>query len=187
MPNCHWEDKIKLPAKKKRERLTGGVGRSPLPPLATILLWYTAWWVLMSDGQCRGLVGWFGLVCGPSFVCVTPDAIVCDFVCVFVVFSSYSGYGCLQTKNHQNLWNSLVITPTTTVDVHSSCLYAGVDGIYFALKDHQQVPPHLIFARPRAKSYVTMKHDFKSCYAIIKVIPCHFSYLWIFEVSTMSP
>ena len=26
-----------------------------------------------------------------SFVCVTPDVIVCDFICVFVVFSSYSG------------------------------------------------------------------------------------------------
>ena len=56
-----------------------------------VLLWYTAWWVLMSDGRCQGLVGQFGLVCGPSFVCVTPDAISCDFVYVFVVFSPYSG------------------------------------------------------------------------------------------------
>ena len=101
--------------------------------------------------------------------------------------SSRQNVVCLQSKNHQNSWNSLVITPTTTVDCHSSCLYAGVDGIYFALKDHQQVPPHLIFARPRAKSYVTMKHDFKICDASIKVIPCHSSYLWIFEVSTLSP
>ena len=47
----------------------------------------------------------------------------------------------LQSKNHQNSWNSLVITPTTIVDVHSSCLYAGVDGINFAVKDRQHLPP----------------------------------------------
>ena len=92
----------------------------------------------MSDGRCQGLVGQFGLVCGPSFVCVMPDAIVCDFVCVFVVFSSYSGLVLLKLTIHQHSWNLLVITPTTTVDVHSSCLYAGVDVIYFALKDRQQ-------------------------------------------------
>ena len=38
------------------------------PPLATVFVWYTAWWVLMSDGRCRGLVGRFGLVCGPSLL-----------------------------------------------------------------------------------------------------------------------
>ena len=67
------------------------------PPLATAFVWVSAWWVLMSDGRCQGLVGRFGLVCGPPFVCVTPDAIVCDFVCIFVVFSSYSGLVRLKT------------------------------------------------------------------------------------------
>ena len=49
----------------------GGFGRTAgsagltLPPLATVLLWETAWWALMSDGQCRGLVGQFGLSGGP--------------------------------------------------------------------------------------------------------------------------
>ena len=43
----------------------------------------------------------------------------------------------LQSKIHQPSWNSLVISPTTAVDVHSLCLYAGVDDIYFALKDRQ--------------------------------------------------
>ena len=109
------------------------------------------------------------------------------FFCVLYVVSCYSQLASLQSTIHQHSWNSLVITPTTTVDVHSSCVYAGVDGIYFALKDRQQAPPHLFFAQPRAKSYVTMKHDFKRCYASIKFIPCHSSYLWIFEVSTMSP
>ena len=51
-----------------------------LAALATAFLWYTAWWVLMSDGRCWG-----------SFACVTQDAIFCDFVYVFFVFSSYSG------------------------------------------------------------------------------------------------
>src|SRR6185437_6782319 len=36
-----------------------------LAALATAFLWYTTWWVLMSDGRCRGFVGRFGLVCGP--------------------------------------------------------------------------------------------------------------------------
>ena len=67
-----------------------GSADPPVPPLATALLWYTAWWVLMLDGWCRGLVGRLGLVCGPPFACVTQDTIVCDFVYVFIVFSSYS-------------------------------------------------------------------------------------------------
>ena len=118
---------------------------------------------------------------------VTQDAIFYGFSCAFFVFSSYSGLALLKSTIHQHSWNSLVITPTTTVDVHSSCLYAGVDGIYFVLKDREQAPPHLFFARPRAKSYATMKHDFKRYDASIKVIPGHSLYLWIFEVSTMSP
>src|SRR6185312_16666724 len=60
------------------------------PPLATVLLWYTAWWVLMSDGQCRGLVGQFALVCGPPLLMFTHDTIICDFCLrihhVFVLF-----------------------------------------------------------------------------------------------------
>ena len=79
---------------------------------------------------------WSGL--WALFPCVMQNAIICDFVCIFIVFSSYFWLVSLQSKNHQNSWNSLVITPTTTIDVHSSCLYAGVDGINFAVKDHQQ-------------------------------------------------
>ena len=32
-----------------------------------------------------------------SFACVTQDAIFCDFVCIFFVFSSYSGLVLLKT------------------------------------------------------------------------------------------
>ena len=42
-----------------------GSADPPWPPLATAFVWVAAWWVLMSDGQCRGLVGRFGLVCVP--------------------------------------------------------------------------------------------------------------------------
>ena len=65
------EDQINLPAKMHLDGKQGWFGRTTgsagptSPPLATVLLWYTAWWVLMSDGRCRGLVGRFGLVCGP--------------------------------------------------------------------------------------------------------------------------
>ena len=96
-------DQINLLAKMQLDMCLSTFGRtcglagSTLAPVATVFLWYTAWWVLMSDGQCRGLVGRFGLVCGPPFVCVTPDAIVCDFVCVFAVFSFYFGLVLLKT------------------------------------------------------------------------------------------
>ena len=61
------------------------------------------------------------------------------FCCVFSVFSCYSRLVSLQSTIHQHSWNSLVITPTTTVDVHFLCLYAGVDGIYFGLNSRQHL------------------------------------------------
>jgi len=57
--------------------------------------------------------------------------------------------------------------------------YVGFWWLNLGVKDRQQAPSHLLFAHPRAKLYVTMKHEFKRCDASIKVIPCHFSYLWI--------
>ena len=60
-----------------------------VPPLATALLWYTAWWVLMSDGWCRGLVGRFGLVCGPPLLVLSRmrSSVSSVRICrVFVLF-----------------------------------------------------------------------------------------------------
>ena len=91
MPNRPLEDKIKLPTKTQPIWLPGGVDRTPLAPFATDLLWYTAWWVLMSDGRCRGLVSRFGLVCGPPLLMLHKTRLFVTSVCVFVVFSSYSG------------------------------------------------------------------------------------------------
>jgi len=42
-----------------------GSADPPLPPLATVLLWYTAWWALVLICWCRGLIGRFGLSGGP--------------------------------------------------------------------------------------------------------------------------
>jgi len=71
-PNHHQEDQRKLLAKMHLDGTQGGsveplVGSAgpTLPPLATVLLWETAWWALMSDSRCWGLVGRFGLSCGP--------------------------------------------------------------------------------------------------------------------------
>ena len=73
MPNHHQEDKISLPTKMHLDRCLSGFGRTPgsadttLPPLATVFLWYTAWWALMLVRRCRaslvGLVWFVGLFC----------------------------------------------------------------------------------------------------------------------------
>ena len=65
------EDQDRLPAKMHLDRCLSRFGQTmgsagpTLPPLATAFLWYTAWWVLMSDGRCQGFVGRFCLSGGP--------------------------------------------------------------------------------------------------------------------------
>ena len=77
------------------------------------------------------------------------------FCCVFCVFSSHSELVYLQSTIHQHLWNLLIITPTTTVGVHSLSVYAGVDGVYFALNSRQQPSPRYpIFLAPAAPTIV---------------------------------
>jgi hypothetical protein len=73
------------------------------------------------------------------------------FCCVFCIFSSYSRHGFLKSMIHQHLWNLLVITSTSTADVHSLCAQAGIDGIDFVLKELSTTPPHLAFACPCVK------------------------------------
>ena len=96
--NRHLEDHIKLPAKmhldgnQVRFGQTHGLAGPTLAPLATTFLRVSAWWALMSVRRCWG---WSGL--WASFACVTQDAIFCHFVCVFFVFSSYSGLVLLKT------------------------------------------------------------------------------------------
>ena len=69
-----------------------GSADPPLPPLPTVFCRVAVRWVLFSDMSVPGFV-WS--VCSDmwaSFGCVTQDAIFCDFICVFIVFSSYSGF-----------------------------------------------------------------------------------------------
>ena len=95
MPNRHQEDQNRLPAKILLDGLQVGFGRTPgsagptLPPLATVLLWYTVRWA--------------------SFACVTQDAIFYDFVCVFFVFSFYSGLVLLKTQIFENNCGAMLV------------------------------------------------------------------------------
>ena len=117
MPNRHQEDKISLPAKIHPKTPPGGVGQPPLAAsghhlrLGCFLVDPDVRWSVPGLGWSV----WSGL--WASFACVTLDTIVCDFVCVFVVFFPSSGYGCLQSKNHQNSWKWLVLSPITTFGV----------------------------------------------------------------------
>jgi hypothetical protein len=92
-----------------------------------------------------------------------------------------------KTYKHQNLWNLLVINPILSSMFRINGFYVGFWQLKSCIKDHQQAPPHMLFACPRAKLFVTMDHDFKRYDACIKIIPCHSLYLWIFEVYTMAP
>ena len=95
--NQPWEDKIRLPAKMHLDRKLGEGGR-PIhgvdwPHLATfapVFIWVTTRWVPILDTSVLGLGTSICSDMWASFGYVTQDAIFCDFVCVFFVFSSYS-------------------------------------------------------------------------------------------------
>ena len=106
---------------------------------------------LVQDSWCPALVDPFTLSNEPLLDVLRRQRCSVYFCCVFCVFSCYSRLVSLQSTIHQHSWNSLVITPTTTVDVLFSCLYTGVDGIYFGLNSRQQHPHSSPFARPRVK------------------------------------
>ena len=50
------------------------------------------------------------------------------------MFLSYSAYGCLQSKIHQNSWKWLAISPITTFAVWMLWTVAGVDGFISYLR-----------------------------------------------------
>ena len=122
----------------------GGSADPLLPPLATALLWYTTWWVLMSDGRCRGLVGRFGLVCGPSLLVWRSVGYSVQLCCIFCLFLLYSGYGCLQSMNHQNSWKWLEISLITTFGVWKLWKDEGVDGFISDLSTVNNQPDYRI-------------------------------------------
>ena len=97
------EDQHRLPAKMHLDGSQGRFGRTygptgpTLAPLATAFLRVTAWWALMLIRQCRGPVGRFGLSGGPVLHVLCRTRSSATFVCVFFVFSSYSGLVLLKT------------------------------------------------------------------------------------------
>ena len=140
MANRPLEDKISLPAKNKWETLTSGVGR-PLvaasghcPSLVHCLVGPDVRWSVLG----LGWLVWSGL--WAFFPCVMQDAIVCDFVCIFVMFSSYFLLVFLQSKNHQNSWKRLEISPITNFGVWKLWKDAGVDSFISALRTVNNTP-----------------------------------------------
>ena len=65
LTTAFWRIRSAFPPKFSRRGLPVRSAEPPVPPLATALLWYTAWWFLMLDDRSWGLVCRFGLVCGP--------------------------------------------------------------------------------------------------------------------------
>ena len=144
--NHHQEDKSESPAKMHLDGCTSRFSRTcgsagpTLLILAPPFVLDTAWWAPILCMSVPGLCTLVFFVKWAHLASVTRDAIFCGFSCVFFLFSSYSGLVLLESTNHQHSWNSSVITPITTVDVHSLSVYVGVDGIYFVLNSHQQHP-----------------------------------------------
>ena len=145
-----WEppyvDKIILPAKApvicRQHGASQPCGSASLwaSPLAPPFILDTAKWAPNLCMSVSGLCSSVFYVKWASFGCVTQQRCFVYLCCVFCVFSCYSRLVSLQSTIHQHLWNLLVITPTTTVDLHFSCLYAGVDSIYFGLNSRQPHP-----------------------------------------------
>jgi len=99
MPNCHQEDKISLPAKMHLDRCSSRFSRTR-PHLAASGHRLSLVHYLVGPDVGTSVPGlrwsvWSGL--WASFACVTEDAIFCNFVCVFFVFSSYSRLVLLKT------------------------------------------------------------------------------------------
>ena len=97
------EDQIRLPAKMHLDGSPGRFGRTmgsagpTLAPLATVFLRVSAWWVLMLVRRCRVPVGRFGQSGGPLLHVLRRTRSSVTFVCVFFVFSCYSGLVLLKT------------------------------------------------------------------------------------------
>ena len=106
----------------------------PPPSSGSLFGWPDVRWLVTGLGWSV----WSGL--RASIACIMQDEIVCDFVCVFVVFSSYSRYGCLQSKNHQNLWKWFETSPITFFGVWKSWKDAGVDGFISDLRTVNNTP-----------------------------------------------
>ena len=77
----------------------------------------------MSDGLCRGLVGRFGLVCGPPLLMLRRTRSSVTSVYVFVVFSSYSGLVLLKSLIFENNCGARLVIQICEYEVKFSFFY----------------------------------------------------------------
>ena len=95
--NCLQEDQHRLPAKRHLDRCQGGFGRPTLAASGHRLSLVHCLVGPDVDTSVPGLRWSVWSVRWASFACVMQGVIFCDFVCVFFVFSSYSGLVLLKT------------------------------------------------------------------------------------------
>ena len=128
--------------------------------------------------RCRGSVRRFSLSNGPILsVWHRMKSFVC-FCCVLCLFSPYSTYGCLQTKNHQNSWNWLELSPTTTFGVWLIRKAAGVDSFIFDLRTVNNTPTLSLCSFSSEGERTKVKHNFQRYEASIRDIPNLTLHLW---------
>ena len=104
--------------------------------------------------------------------------------CVFCLFLLYSGYGCLQFKNHKNSWKWLEISPITTFGVWKLWKDAGVDGFISDLSTVNNTPTlslcsssskevkNKVDATPLKKPAYKLFQVFSQTCELFKCLPC---------------
>ena len=110
--------------------------------------------------RCRGSVRLFSLSNGPIlWVWCRMKSFVC-LCCVLWYFSPYSASRCLQTKNHQNSWNWLELSPTTTFGDWMLRKDEGVDG---SISDLRTVNNHGDGDHYNSKGHTIHKYNLIIC------------------------
>ena len=92
---------------------------------------------------CMSVPGFHFSVCSvlwALFVSVTQGWIFCAIVLRLLSVLPYSVYGCLKSKNNENPWKLLEISPITTFGVRESRKDAGVDGFISDLRTVNNTP-----------------------------------------------
>ena len=116
-------DQDDLPTKVEVDWRQSGAGRPcgsagpRVAPLAPPRVLDTATWAPNLCMSVPGLCTSVFYVKWASFGCVMQQRCFVSLCCVFCVFSCYSRLVSLQTKNHQNSWKWLAISPITTFGV----------------------------------------------------------------------
>jgi hypothetical protein len=103
----------------------------------------------------------------------TPtDAIFCVFLLRLCIFSSVSRHSFLKSMTHQDLWNSLVITPTSTMLMYFLYLFMQelkVQILY--LRAINNTPTLSVCSSSSEGESTKAKHNFQRYEASIRDIP----------------